>query len=249
MSPRVDLGAVPSSLYLSKVAAILGMDSLATEVRSGELRTSNSAMSEPARTEPPPTGASRQPDLRPTTAIPTPAPRLGWWAWLKHLVVHNVLHLDDTPHRIAWGVFWGFLIGATPTIGIQVILYLIVATFVGANRVSGILPIWLSNPLTAIPLYYSEWFLGRFLLTGSLTVTESGWDAIAEAIKPRPGSSWWQRFFDPDMWIVLFESLVDMGGELWLGSIVAGILSGAIGYWFTYRAVVEFRRRRHHEGA
>lgn len=206
-------------------------------------------MLEPARKESPlPSEASESPPSPPTavvTPLPTPTPKPSLWARVRHLVVHNILHLDDTPHRIAWGVFWGFLIGATPTMGIQVILYLIIASIVRANRVSGIIPIWLSNPITAIPLYYSEWWLGRFLLTGATSMTDANWDAVAEAIKPRPGSSWWERFFELDLWLTLFESFVAMGKELWLGSIVAGILAGAIGYWFTYRTVVGFRRRRH----
>jgi len=160
------------------------------------------------------------------------------------VIVHNILHLDDTPHRIAWGVFWGFLIGATPTIGLQVVLYFIIASLVGANRISGILPIWLSNPITAIPLYYSEWFLGRFILTGSLSLSDPNWENIARAISPRPGTSWWARFFELDLWFTLFQSFIAMGGELWLGAVIAGVLSGSAGYWLTYRTVVGIRRRR-----
>jgi uncharacterized protein (DUF2062 family) len=259
MSPRIDPSDAASSFSFSKVRAILGMTDLATDVRAPDVPETTPTMSESARIDPPPGGegspsvGSGRPHLSPAPP-PEPAPDKAaasgsWWARLRHLVVHNILHLDDTPHRIAWGVFWGFLIGATPTIGLQVVIYLIVASLVGANRVSGILPIWLSNPITAIPLYYSEWFLGRFMLTGSLATTDANWAAIADAIKPRSGSTWWQRFFEIDLWVTVFQSFVAMGAELWLGSLVCGVLAGAAGYWFTYKTVVEIRKRRHHEAA
>jgi hypothetical protein len=232
------------------------MKSPVTAARSPALRAPIDAMSEPARTDPlpPPEAPSNEAAARPAGAPesappPTPAPpaeKQSWFTRLKHLLVHNILHLDDTPHRIAWGVFWGFFIGATPTIGIQVILYLIVASLMGANRVSGILPIWLSNPVTAIPLYYGEWYVGRFILTGATSIRDAKWDAIAQAIMPRAGTSWWDRFFEFDLWVTLFQSFVAMGKELWLGAVVAGVLAGSLGYWLTYRAVVELRKRRLH---
>src|SRR6056297_631558 len=99
-----------------------------TAIRSPALRTPTDAMSEPARTDPlpPPEAPSNDASTEPVRAAAGPEPQ-SWKARLKHLLVHNILHLDDTPHRIAWGVFWGFFIGATPTIGIQVLLYWIVA--------------------------------------------------------------------------------------------------------------------------
>ena len=43
------------------------------------------------------------------------------WRRLKQIVFHNILHLDDTPHRIAWGVFLGAMIAFTPTLGLPCI--------------------------------------------------------------------------------------------------------------------------------
>jgi len=38
------------------------------------------------------------------------------WRRLRQIVFHNILHLDDTPHRIAWGVFLGTMIAFTSTV-------------------------------------------------------------------------------------------------------------------------------------
>ncbi|MEM1022667.1 MAG: DUF2062 domain-containing protein [Myxococcota bacterium] len=161
---------------------------------------------------------------------------------IRVLVARNLLQLDDTPHRIAFGVFWGFLIGATPTIGIQVVLYLAVASVVGANRISGILPIWLSNPVTAVPLYYSEWQIGRLLVTGSFGTAAESWGVISTAIQPAAGQSWWSRILELDLYVKLFDAMVSLGVELWVGSVLVGVAVGGIGYYFAYHAVKKYRQ-------
>lgn len=171
-----------------------------------------------------------------------PVPR-GWWARGKHLVLHRILKLDDTPHRIAFGVFLGFLVGATPTLGFQMIIYLGIAAILGANKISGILPIWLSNPVTAVPLYYSNWKIGRLLLTGDLQTSESSKrmieTVIAQTEAPAIGVT------HTEFWQVATQVLVDMGLELWVGSLFVGLVAGGVGYWLTYRAVRLYRERRH----
>ena len=172
-----------------------------------------------------------------------PPPPKGLWARTKHLVVHNILHLDDTPHRIALGVFLGFVVGATPTIGLQMIIYVAIAAIVGANKVSGILPVWLSNPLTAVPLYYSNWRIGRFLLSGS--ADEDGGRALIESVVNLPGAELplWERVTSSEFWSAAMDAFVAMGAELWLGSLVVGLLFGIFGYWAAYRGVIAFRGR------
>ena len=178
-------------------------------------------------------------------ALPTePVPR-GPWEKAKHLVIHNILHLDDTPHRIAFGVFLGFLVGATPTIGIQMILYVAIAAVLRANKVSGILPVWLSNPLTAVPLYYSNWRIGRFVLSGDASDAANG-RANIEALIDLPGKDLplWDRLVSPDFWSAAMEAFVAMGAELWLGSVLVGLALGIPAYWLTYRGVIAYRRRQ-----
>lgn len=170
----------------------------------------------------------------------------GLWAKTKHLVVHNILHLDDTPHRIAFGVFLGFLVGATPTIGVQMLIYVALAALLGANKISGILPVWLSNPLTAVPLYYSNWRIGRFLLGGESDDAASR--RVIEQVVGMPGQDMplWERVFSASFWDAALHAFMAMGAELWLGSVLVGLVLGAIGYWATYRGVIVFRARRPH---
>lgn len=169
----------------------------------------------------------------------------GLWPKVKHLVVHRILQLDDTPHRIALGVFLGFLVGATPTIGFQMIIYVAIAAMVGANKISGILPVWLSNPLTAVPLYYSNWKIGQFLMTGSLSGSPETKAAIERMMNGATSdASLWERLTSPELWGAAFDTFVAMGAELWVGSLLVGVVLGAPAYWAAYRGVVVYRKRR-----
>ena len=192
-------------------------------------------------------------DLHPSAtggAAPAAPEVQGWWPRLRHLVYHNLLHLDDTPHRIALGVGLGFFVGATPTLGFQMLIYFAIAAVVGGNKVSGIPPIWLTNPFTAVPVYYGNWRLGRFLLTGTATEHPGGLRAIESAVQSTEGQhGFFEGFMEPAFWSRLFDTLVALGVELWVGSVVVGTVLGLLGYWATYRAVIRFRAHRaHHAG-
>lgn len=167
-----------------------------------------------------------------------------WPDRLKRFVSENILQLNDTPHRIALGVCLGFMIGASPTVGIQMILYFVAVTLIGANRVSGLGPIWLSNPLTMVPIYYTNWRIGRFLLTGDCEASAESKAAIAELVADPPGgqTGWFTRFLSLDFWQDAVAVLFSIGGELWLGSLLVGALLGGAGYYFTYRALTRSRR-------
>lgn len=203
---------------------------------------------------------SRQ-DVETRRAAVRPEPYPGatkpdtWAQWLRRIgprlkwfLVHNVLHLDDTPHRIALGVFLGFLIGATPTLGLQMILYFAAVAVLPANKVSGLGPIWITNPLTAVPIYYMNWRIGCLLTTGQLTASPSSRAAIARLVEGPAGveQSFYDRLLSAEFWRAAGEALARIGGELWVGSLFVGVVSGLIGYGLTIRAVRAYRAHRRH---
>lgn len=166
------------------------------------------------------------------------------WSRCKRLVVHYILQLDGSPHSIALGVFLGFLLGMTPTIGLQMVSYFGLAALTGANRVSGLLPIWISNPFTAVPLYYFNWRVGVFVMTGQLDGSGRSQNELAAVLADAPGQDmpFWERITSAEFWNLLFDLFVTLGVELWVGCIVVGVLTGILGYWATYRGVNAYRR-------
>ena len=165
------------------------------------------------------------------------------WVRVQRPIITRILHLGDSPHRIAMGVFLGFLIGWTPTMGAQIFLYLIFAFLLRANRASGLLPIMLTNPLTALPVYVFNWRIGRLILH------PGGVDEVDQAIQRQTMDSFLDdfhiaRLFDGEFWSSMGPAFRAFGLELIVGCLVVGLVCGTVGYAATYYGVVAYRRRR-----
>lgn len=142
---------------------------------------------------------------------------------LRGYLKDHLLGLNDSPHRIALGVALGVFIAFTPTFGLQILLYLGIASAIGANKLSGIGPLFINNPLTLLPMYYGAWRLGGFMMEA--------------AGSPLPPIAW-----EGDLTLML-GSITDIGIELWLGSVVLGIIAAIPAYFIAIIAVERFRRR------
>ena len=153
----------------------------------------------------------------------------------ERFFVYRVLSLDDTPHRIALGVAIGIFVTWTPTIGLQMVLTVAISALLGANKFVGLPFVWLSNPLTIIPIYGPNYLLGCWL-TG---VRFKGLDDLSRAITFNGG--WVDRI---DAW---FAATYHIFWELWAGSLIVGLMLGILTYFAVFRAVVLFRRKLHHE--
>ncbi|MCA9582924.1 MAG: DUF2062 domain-containing protein [Myxococcales bacterium] len=166
------------------------------------------------------------------------------WNRLRRLAIERILGVKDTPHRIAYGVFLGFLVGWTPTLGFQIVIYLATATLLRANKVSGVPIVFISNPFTAVPLYYWAWRVGGWVL-GSTPSHQPSEDVLRSRVQEAPAElSWFENFFEVGFWQRAFDTLWTMGAELWLGALVMGLVTGIPGYLVTYWAVRRFRERR-----
>ncbi len=167
-----------------------------------------------------------------------------FWQRLKNLVVRRILGLEDTPHRIAWGVFLGLLIAMTPTLGFQIMLYVAIATVLRANKVSGVPLLFISNPFTAAPLYYGVWWVGSIALHG--TTDPDGADEVGRRLREAEAEAafGWSDLATLEFWERIGALLWSMGAELWFGALVVGIATGVPGYFLTRVGVLQYRKAR-----
>ena len=166
------------------------------------------------------------------------------WRRLQQIVMHNVLHLDDTPHRIAWGVFIGSIVAFTPTLGLQIVIYIPIAALLGANKVSGIPILFISNPLTAVPLYYTTWKIGAAVLHPEHEVTRAtikNWLGDTGRALKDDGIG---RLLEMDFWSSAGRLLASTGAELWVGGLVCGLLLAIPMYFLTRRGINLVRHLR-----
>ncbi len=144
---------------------------------------------------------------------------LPWWSGPRAIVQH-LLMLDDTPHAIALGTSIGVFIGMTPTIGVQMLLVLLVSLMTGRlfyfSLPAALIAVYISNPITALPIYWLGYQVGRVFLDGDLKR-----ETLASSLE-----------FDGlrQFWDSLHTLFVDIGGPLVLGSVIVGAASAAIAY-------------------
>lgn len=150
---------------------------------------------------------------------------------------HNVLHADDTPHQIALGVAVATFAAFLPVVGIQTILALSLAAALRANKAVCFPIVWITNPLTAAPIYGTFWKLGSWL-TGSND--HQAYQRFMAAIRHEGGFG---QLLHPTFWTELFNLLISIGGDLWIGSVVAAVVLAVVGYSVSLWAVSDYRQR------
>lgn len=154
---------------------------------------------------------------------------------IKKFIVQRVLGIQDTPHRIAMGVAIGIFVTWTPTIPFQMILTVLLATLFRANKVVGLPFVWISNPLTIVPLYGFNFLLGCWLLPGdySLAAFRQAAARVAQADLTRM-----------ERLQMGWDVTVEFFWPLWLGSVVVGLFLAIPSYLLVTQGVRWYQQHR-----
>jgi uncharacterized protein len=154
------------------------------------------------------------------------------WRRTRRLVVNQVLHANDPPHRLALGVAIGVFVTFTPTIGFQMMLVLFLAWLFRANKAVGLPVVWLSNPATLVPIYWPCYQLGRWLLQAP-PIRAAWWNSITH-----PPAGWAERveFY--------WTRFTEVFWPLWVGGIVIGLSAAYLTYYVVYFVLCSYRMQR-----
>lgn len=159
--------------------------------------------------------------------------KLSWRSSPRELLT-AVLSLQDSPHHIALGFAIGMFVGMTPTVGVQMIIVMCIAVmtrrFFYFNRVAGIIAVYVSNPLTVVPIYYFLYWVGTWFVPGDVSR-----DEFAKVLEYESFAEWW------DTVVALF---VGIGTPLLIGTAIIATISGLVTYPIMVRAVTNFRRKK-----
>jgi uncharacterized protein len=145
----------------------------------------------------------------------TPKPRKTPRALLR-----KILMLDDTPHSVALGTAIGMFVGMTPTVGIQMIIVLVIAfltrPFLRFNKIAAVLTVYVTNPLTIIPIYWFNYQVGRWFVPSRIA-SEDFVDIV--------------RFDSHDNWSERAMSLItELGAPLLVGCLLVAVVSSVLTY-------------------
>ena len=163
---------------------------------------------------------------------------------IRRFFLHHILRADDTPHRLALGMALGVFMAWTPTIGFQMVLVLITAPLIGANARVGVPLAWISNPLTFGVIYYPNYLVGKCVVGLFRKGDAINYAQIKEIFARLQSSA--SHFWRMEFWREIGGVLVQIGLELWVGSVIVGLILGAITYISMLNVIVWFRSRRKH---
>ena len=150
---------------------------------------------------------------------------------------HELLHQNASPHSIAYGLALGIFIGFLPIMGVQMAVVLFFSLFFrGANKPAAVVGVWISNPLTVLPIYAFNYLVGILLYPVAVPLT---YEAMKEAlfhIFELPGP--WQQ-------TLAFLNLgADIFIPMFLGGGIIGVVAMIPTYYFTKKAITRIRRKR-----
>ena len=158
------------------------------------------------------------------------------WLWysLKIRTKHwmrSILRARGSPEAIALGFTIGIFIGFMPLYGVQMLIAGVLATALGASRIPAMTAVWVTNPLTAIPIYGFCYRVGLYLLGYSAS---RGWAKIEEILHGGEGS-WLVVMFEKMGQLIELSSRILV--PLIVGCTTLGLLFGLLSYPFVVRLV------------
>ncbi|MEM7167044.1 MAG: DUF2062 domain-containing protein [Planctomycetota bacterium] len=155
--------------------------------------------------------------------------------------IQRVAQINDTPESIALGATLGMFIAMTPTVGIQMILIVILNTIVRANRLAGVVMVYVSNPITMIPIYWVDYIVGVKLVGQGEALDREHFTAVFEEFADHAGKWDWLAALSSLNTAVIVPTCV--------GGVFLGILCAIPVYPFTLRLVRGHQRRKAHRQA
>lgn len=154
-------------------------------------------------------------------------------------VLRWVVKLRSSPRAIAGGLGVGTFIAFTPTMGIQLILAVIVATMFNMNRPASMIPVWITNPITVAPIYTFNYWLGCKFVAGPPLREVS--DLFIDIGSTMAHLEFWEI---KEQVLAVFHMGREILIPLLIGSIAIGTVTGLATYFLTLKLLSVFFTRR-----
>ncbi len=134
-------------------------------------------------------------------------------------------------HHIAMGFALGTAFALGPSFGFQIIPFLAIAFKFNYSKLAGLLMIFVSNPLTFVPIYVFELIIGDKLMGSLLTVNVREFrKALLEFVTD---------FNYQELWALGGDTVL----AFLVGSLFCAFVSGIGVYFFTKPLIIRWQRR------
>ena len=158
-------------------------------------------------------------------------------------LINPVLHSNAPVSEVSLGVAFGVFLGLTPTVGVQMYLVALVWSiyrYIFGRHFSlpvGVAMVWISNPLTMVPLYYLFLVTGYRLLETQNRISYELFTEYLGHISSTEGT--WEMIVAGASFL-----LVDLGWPMIIGSLVYAVPGFIISYFMTKRIVTSHRKSK-----
>lgn len=138
----------------------------------------------------------------------------------------KLVRQEGTPEKISAGMALGVFIGLITPPGPQMIIAGILATLVHFNRITAIMGVWITNPLTIPFIYPIQVYIGCMVLNIDLALPD--FHNVME------------------FWNVLLNASTNMDIVLALltGATISAIILAVASYYITFYLVVYYRKQK-----
>lgn len=161
---------------------------------------------------------------------------------------YRVLHINDSPHRIALGLAIGLFIAFSPIVGVHLPSVILLALLLRANKFAAITSVWVCNFFTMPFIFYPSYLVGWLICSGFRG---------AEALEPgQVGgmfreifsfSSILSAFYQSRFWMELWGLFKAIGLELVIGGTILGAIVASTAYFGCFHFIKWHRKSNPHK--
>ena len=172
--------------------------------------------------------------------------QLSFLARTRQFIKFRIIHLDDSPHRIALGAAIGMFTAFLPFLGIHSITALLLAFITRANKAVALLCSWISNPFTFIPILVPCYLLGRTIvgIFGNSAPTDAA-EVAAILERSFSFSTLISVITTAEFWRETAEIFGKIGLELITGCLIGGVTIAITSYFIIYKMIAVHRIKHH----
>ncbi|MBN2856936.1 MAG: DUF2062 domain-containing protein [Candidatus Delongbacteria bacterium] len=136
---------------------------------------------------------------------------------------------EDSPENIAHGLAMGIFVGFLPIIPLQTVFILLLCTIFKTNKLAGVIgSTALTNPFSAMPVFYAQHFLGRIFI-----LHEFSYDKFKHLFFHFSIS----EINEVGKEILIMIKMVSIGG------VILGVLFYPFAYYFTKNYIIKLRKK------
>jgi uncharacterized protein len=160
----------------------------------------------------------------------------------------KVLHITDTPHRIAMGVAVGAFVafGLAPFLGTHIIAALLLAMLFGGNKIAALGSMWVHNPVTMWPIIFAEYELGRHVVNLWTRTPKGGHELLKGFLDTWEEQGVFSYPFVSEFWHELSHVMVKIGLEVSIGCSILGVTTAVLAYFAAKEIIIEHRKKNPH---